>query len=122
MSRVRPDAEIRLWIDDTPSNVGAVQFLYQAEPRPGGHAYRFEIRGRDVLTISGEMHGDRHASLDRRIVQRTMMEVEILIAKLADVPRAVEYFINTIDAISETDEGLRIDGRCSPVVRTSLEV
>jgi len=51
-----------------------------------------------------------------------MMEVEILIAKLADVPRAVEYFINTIDAISETDEGLRIDGRCSPVVRTSLEV
>jgi len=52
-------------------------------------------------------------------VQRLMMQLDWLIAKIADVPRECEYFINTIDAIDASDDNVAFEGRCSPVVRSA---
>lgn len=111
--RGRPDLELRLWIDDQPLSVSAVQFLYQDMARPGGHDYRFIVEGPDALTETELAANQTKRSLGRREASRLMHNLDWLIPKVADVPRRCDYFINTIDEVDTRNGEIVIVGKCS---------
>jgi len=111
----RPNVEIELWLDDKPASASSVQFLYQSEPQPGGHRYRFVITGTRAARELGQLSAGRQELLERRQAERLMAELDWLISRVADVPRRGQYFINTIDELLVDDREVVLSGRCSRI-------
>ena len=110
-----PLAPIELFIEGDPVSVGAVQFLFQHDPTPGGCTYRLILRDlkarRSVTVLLG---GAPVVPAARGTIERLMAELDLAIARLADVPREAKYFINTVDRLKDLGEqGLAFHGRCS---------
>ena len=110
---MRPDVELSRWIDGAAVSVGNVQFLFQDAPSPGGHRYRFEIRGAEAARALGKLPLGHRERLERREASSLMHMLDWLIAKVADVPRHGGYFLNTVDLLAVDGSAVVVEGQCS---------
>ena len=83
---------------------------------PGGHRYRFEIRGTDAARALGNLPSGRREKLEHGEAMTLMHEIDRLIAKIADVPRDCDYFLNTVEVLEVDGSMVVAEGQCSVVL------
>ena len=121
-----PNADPRLLIDDVQVGIGNVWIHAQDDPYPGGHRFVIWLPA-DLATYWLSRVGLESGKAYRDLLFFSRKGLLFLAGalgswRIAQKNKEVKpwlFVLNTIDQVTPAEEGLEIQGECSPFVRRS---